>query len=159
MPFPSRRATKRRMNTLETVTVRQSGDVAKTSDTTLANLTGLTQVVEPGVYYYEVRLQTTANASGGVKAGFKLNGGATLTSIQNTGVTMTASAVATARTTTATDQASLVASTTAAVYTLLEGTVVVATGGSLQVQGAQNASNASATTFLTGSTFTLQRIG
>lgn len=157
MPY-TRRANKRRIEKLETMVVRQSADVAKTSNTTLADLTGLTQDVVPGTYRYRVQLQTTANASGGVKAGFKFNGGATLTSIQNSGKTFTAAAVAVARTTTATDQASLVASTTAAVETTLEGTLVVATGGSLQVQGAQNASNASATTFLTGSTFALQRL-
>jgi hypothetical protein len=141
-----------------TKTVRQSADVVATENTTLANLTGLVFDVIPGTYNYRVVLQTTANASGGVKAGFKLTG-TVLGSIQNTATTFAAAANTAARTTTATDEASLVASTTAAIKSVIEGTFVVTTGGTVQVRGAQNASNASATTFHVGSTFELTRVG
>lgn len=147
----------RRFENLEQ-TVRQSADVVFTSNATLAALTGLVVNVDPGTYVYEARLQTTANASGGTKAAFKFTD-TVLGSLQNTALTASAAANTGTRTTTATDQASLVASTAANVVVVLSGTFVVTTGGSIQLQGAQNASNASATTFHAGSTFKVMKIG
>lgn len=155
----TRRPVKSRLDTLETQTKRLTADVAFTSSTTLANLGELFADVVPGVYKVNIALQTTANASGGAKTAFKFNNSATLTSIQVTAKTYAAAAVAVARAVTETDQASLSASTSAALAVEIEGTLVVATGGRLNLQGAQNASNGSATTFLIGSTLTLTRIG
>ncbi len=148
----------RRLKALETATVLSSADLAKTSDTTLANVAGLVQAVTPGTYAYKICLQVTANASGGTKAAIKQNDSATLTSIKNVTSAYAAAAVAVTQSTTATDAASLVAATAAHLLVVMEGTLVVATGGTLQVQAAQNASNASATTVLAGSTFTLTKI-
>lgn len=136
---------------------RQSADVTATSNTTLANLTGLVHTVEVGTYRYRVHLQTLATANGGVKAGFKLTG-TVLGSIQNTSTAKSAAAIACARTTTATDQASLVAATAAYLQVVLEGTFVVTTAGTIQLQGAQNASHNDTTTFYAGSTFELTKI-
>lgn len=136
---------------------RQSANVTATSSTTLANLTGLSHTVVAGTYRYRVHLQTLATGNGGTKAAFKLTT-TVLTSIQNTSQAITASAIAAARTTTTTDQASLQASTAANLQVILEGTIVVGTGGTIQVQGAQNASHEDTTTFYQGSTFELARI-
>jgi hypothetical protein len=137
--------------------VRQSADVTKTESATLSNLTGLVHTVVPGTYRYRVVLQTTSTANGGTKVAFKYTTAA-LTSLQNQSLTATASANASTRVTTATDQASLVAATAANLLVILEGTMVVSTGGTVQVQGAQNASHADTTTYLTGSTFEITRI-
>lgn len=156
------RPVRRRISTLESVVddnrvVRQSEDVAFTSNTTLANLTGLVLDVVPGVYKYRAHVQSLSTANGGTKLGFRL-GGAVLSGIQNTSRAFTASAVATARTTTATDQASLQAATAANLQVILEGTFVVTTGGTVQLQGAQNASHADTTTFYAGSSLQLTKI-
>ncbi len=140
-------------------TVRQSADVTATSNTTLANLTGLTLNVAAGTYKYRAVIQCLATGNGGTKVAFKQNDGATLTSIQNVSLAFTTSAVAQSRVTTTTDQASLVAATVAHTELVLEGTVVVATAGSLYLQGAQNASHSDTTTFYTGSTLQMTRIG
>lgn len=136
---------------------RQSADVTATENTTLANLTGLVHTVVPGTYRYRAHVQCNATGNGGTKLGFKLTT-TVLTSIQNTSLTSTATANAAARTTTATDQASLVAATSANLQVILEGTIVVGTGGTIQLQGAQNASHADTTTYYTGSTFEITRI-
>lgn len=156
MPY-TRRSSKRRIEKLEKCIVRQTADITKNANTTLADLTGLIHDIVPGTYKYRVHLQMSAGASGGVKAAFKYTG-VTLTSIQNMAQTTTASATTAARTTTATDEASLVASTSAVVEVTLEGTFVASVGGSIQVRGAQNASNGTDTIFYTGSTFELQRV-
>lgn len=136
---------------------RQTADVVVDESATLTNLTGLVHTVVPGTYVYRAHLQTLATGNGGTKVAFKLTD-TVLTSIQNTSLTSTASANAAARTTTATDQASLVAATSANLRVILEGTIVVGTGGTIQLQGAQNASHVDETTFYTGSTFELTRI-
>lgn len=138
--------------------VRQSADVTATTNVTLANLTGLVQTVVAGTYEYNISLQTLATANGGVKAAFKLTS-TVLTSLQNISRSFVAAgSPATARTTTTTDQASLVAATAAYTQVDLKGTIVVGTGGTIQLQGAQNASHSDTTTFYTGSTFELTRI-
>jgi len=150
---------RRRISVIEGATKRLGSDVAFTSNATLANLTGLSHVVERGkTYRYRVFADVSANASGGTKMAFKLNDGLTLTSLQNVSRAFTASAVAVARTTTATDQASLVAATAAHALVVLEGTFVVNAGGTIQLQGAQNASFGTATSFLTGTSFEVSEI-
>jgi len=140
--------------------VKQSATLSFTSgDTgaTLTNLTGLVQTVVPGTYKFKVFLPGVATANSGMKVGFKLTT-TVLTSIEATGKAATASALVVQHTTTATDQASLVASTTAALLAEVEGTMVVGTGGTIQVQGAQNASHGDTTSFYLGGYFELVRI-
>lgn len=137
---------------------RIATDVAFTSNATLADLGALSHDVVPGTYAYRVVLQTTATANGGTKVAFKQGGGATLTSLQNQSLTATATANASTRVTSTTDAASLVAATAANLLVILEGTMVVATAGTITVQGAQNASHGDTTTYHVGSTFKLERI-
>lgn len=141
----------------KTKVARQSADVTATTSTTLANLTGLVHTVNVGTYRYRAHLQCLSTANGGTKVGFKFTN-TTLTSIQNNSRAFTATGVACARTTTATDQASLQASTAANTQIALEGTIVVSAAGTIQLQGAQNASHADTTTFYTGSTFELTQV-
>lgn len=130
-----------------------SGDTG----TTLTNLTGMVLTVIPATYKYRVCLPGVATANSGIKAAFKLTT-TVLTSIEATGLAYTASGVAVQHTTTTTDQTSQIASTTAAIYTVLEGSMVVGTGGTIQIQAAQNASHADTTSVYAGATFELTRI-
>lgn len=130
-----------------------SGDTG----TTLTNLTGLVQTVVPGTYKYRVFLPGVSTANSGMKVAFKLTT-TVLTSIENLGKLFTASAVAVQHSTTTTDQTSYAAGTAANILVELEGTMVVGTGGTIQIQGAQNASHADTTTFYLGGTFELVRI-
>jgi len=128
-----------------------------TTGTTLTNITGLVLTVIPATYKYRVCLPGTATANSGIKAAFKLTT-TVLTSIEATGQAFTASGVAVQHTTTTTDQTAQIASTTAAIYTILEGSMVVGTGGTIQIQAAQNASHADTTSVYAGATFELTRI-
>lgn len=122
------------------------------SNTTLANVVGMvTDTLDIGTYRFRIHLATTAGASGGLKVGLKFGTASMLTSIESLSSSFTASAVATTHSTTATDAASLVASTSAVIRSVIEGTLVVAIPGTLQLQAAQNASNATTTSVYVGS--------
>lgn len=132
---------------------------SQSSSTTLANVVGMvTDTLEVGTYRFYVNLATTAGASGGIKTAFKFGTASMLTSIVCSTTVKTASAVATSTVTTATDAASLAASTTAAVNVVMEGTLVVAAAGTLQLQAAQNVSDATATTIAVGSYMEFRKI-
>jgi len=140
--------------------VRQSAQFDATSGTTgttLTNLTGLVQTVVPGTYKYRVCLPGVATANSGIKAAFKLTT-TVLTSIEAIGQAFTASGAVTQHTTTTTDQTAQIGSTTAAIFTVLDGSMVVGTGGTIQIQAAQNASHADTTSIYAGATFSLSRI-
>lgn len=134
---------------------RQSADVTATTNVTLANLTGLVATLAVGTYKFRVALQCLSTANGGTKIAFVYS---TPTSIQCEAKAFTASAVAVTRFTTTTSAASIVAATVANICIELEGTIVVATAGTIQVQGAQNASHSDTTTFYTGSTLEIYQI-
>lgn len=134
---------------------RQTADVTATTNTTLADLTGLSATLAVGTYKFRVALQCLSTANGGTKVAFTY---ATPTSIQCEAKAFTASAVAVTRFTTTTSAASIVAATAANICIELEGTIVVATAGTMQVQGAQNASHSDTTTFYTGSTLQVYQI-
>ena len=135
--------------------LRQSADVTATESTTLANLTGLVATLAVGTYKFRVALQCLSTGNGGTKVAFVY---ATPTSIQCEAKAFTASAVAVTRFTTTTSAASIVAATTANICIELEGTIVVATAGTIQVQGAQNASHTDTTTFYAGSTLEIYQV-
>lgn len=133
-----------------------------TSSTTLINVTGMTTdliSLTAGTYKFDVKLSGTAGASGGWKLGFKQNNGLTLTSIESNAKGYTASAVAVQHSTTATDAASLFAQTAAVIACDITGTMVIATGGTIQLQFAQNASDGTACSIYLGSRMEFTRIG
>jgi len=140
-----------------TQTVRQSADVVKDDGAAAGALTGLVHTLQVGTYKYKVMIQCLSTANGGAKITFALTT-AVLTSIQNVARAFTASAVACARSTTATTGATLYGATAAITQIELEGTMVVGTAGTIQLQGEQNASHADESTFYTGSTFEIYRI-
>ena len=125
---------------------------ALTSTTTLAAITGLSvPVAASGTYYCSANLPITANASGGVQVAFAGANSMTATSANYTALTSTTT-VNNAATNTTTFGNAVGGYTGAATNVALQGTVVVNAGGNLIVEGAQNASNGSATTFLANST-------
>jgi hypothetical protein len=126
----------------------------KTSDTTLANVTGLTRNVEAGrTYGFEAVLYTTSNVAGGVKAA--IAGTATATSVIYEAVTEDGGTIgAQSRTTTLGSAVGAVTTVTAAKITIT-GTIVVNAAGTLTVQFAQNAINIAASSVLINSTFRL----
>lgn len=133
---------------------------SQTSSTTLNNVVGLlTDTLQPGVYNVDINLITTAGASGGIKVALKWG---TASMITATGFAVQAnSAAATANTTftTSTDAASILAGTAAYVSVKIKGTITVALAGTLQLQAAQNVSDATATTVAIGSTMEITPIG
>jgi hypothetical protein len=123
------------------------------SDTTLNDITGLSYtVVSGGVYRFSAFLFITNDAAGGTRVA--ISGTATATSIRYRaeflGATYKMSAA------TALNEAK---GETAAHHALrIEGYINVKAGGTLTVQAAQNVSNATATTVLTGSWFEVEDI-
>lgn len=127
--------------------------LSATSNTTLATVTGLSiPLLAAQTYSCFGHLTGTAGASGGLKVALVASGGLTATSItatahdwngltQNTNTTVSALA------------SNIVAST--AIYTDVDFTaeIVVNAAGTINVQAAQNVSNATATTVNVGSTF------
>ena len=135
--------------------------VTGTTGTTLTNVVGMTTdllSMVPGTYRFRIHLSTVATVNCGLKVGLKQNNGLTLTSMESVAKGFTASAVAVQHVTSATDAASLFASTTAVLECVIEGTFVVATSGSLQLQAAQNAAHADTTSVYTGSYMEITRV-
>ncbi len=134
---------------------RIATDVAITSNNTPANLTGLTaNVAAGGTYTFEAYLYTTSNASGGVQVA--IGGTATATAITyDTFITNAGSVTQGTRQAALAGAVGVTAVTVANVY--ITGTITVNAAGTLTVQGAQNASNAAASTFLRGSSFRVEQ--
>lgn len=139
--------------------------VTGTTGATLTNVIGMATDTNPReylvageTYKFRIELHGVATANSGLKIGLKQNNGCTLTSIESIAKGFTASAVAVQHSTTATDAASLFASTSAVIACTIEGTLVVATGGTLQLQAAQNAAHADTTSVYAGSYMTFERV-
>lgn len=108
-----------------------------TTSTTLANVTGLSISVVPATYTFRAVLYTTSNVAGGVKAA--ISGTCTATSIAYEGLTFSGAAIgAETRATALGTAVGGVTAVTAALMTI-EGTIVVATAGTLTAQFAANA--------------------
>jgi hypothetical protein len=125
---------------------------ALASTTTLTAITGASVALVDGTYNCDGYFPITANASGGVQTAVAASGGlvagsASFTSLNYLGATLEA------QTTSTTLGAALAADTHADTNVYIHGVIVVTTPGNLIVQGAQNASTASATTFLANSSF------
>lgn len=132
--------------------------VTKNANITYANVTGLSQTVVPGTYAFVCKLPSTvASGTGGIKYAFNYTT-TVLTSIEATGRGMTASAIAVQHTTTTTTQTDLFTQAAVVIYTEITGSMVVSTGGTIDLQMAQNTSNASDTVALLGGTMEFVRI-
>ncbi len=126
----------------------------KTSDTTLANVTGLTVTVKAGrTYSFTAILYTTSNVAGGVKAA--IAGTATATAIIYEAETASAGITGAVGTSRATALGTAVGDVTAVTVAkiMITGTITVNAAGTLTVQFAQNASNGTASSVLVGSSF------
>lgn len=133
---------------------RVSTQFDATSNTTLANVTGLTAtLVASRIYRFEATLYTASNIAGGVK--FAIAGTATATNIiyECVVIDSNVNAAQTRATALATAVGGVTAVTVA--YAKITGTITVNAAGTLTVQFAQNASNGSASSVLVGSTFVL----
>jgi hypothetical protein len=129
----------------------------KNADTTLANVTGLSVTVGAGkTYAFTATLYTTSNTSGGVK--FAIAGTATATSVIYEAVVMETTSIAAK--TRASSMAGAVGGVTAVAtaFCRITGTIVVNAGGTLTVQFAQNASHASDSIVVVGSSLIVDRI-
>jgi hypothetical protein len=145
------------INRLTGLSARNSSSFAKTSDTTLANITGLTRNVEAGrTYYFETELSITSVSTGGVK--FAISGTATATSINYEGVLRDGTTISAATRATALDTTVCAVTAVTAATCRIRGVVVVANAGTLTVRFAQNASDGSASTVLVNQALTLAPI-
>jgi hypothetical protein len=136
--------------------VRTAAQFDKTSDTTLANVTGLTHNVLAGKSYrFRVVLHTTSNSSGGVKAA--IAGTATATSVIYEALTIEGTAISAHTRTTTLGTAVGGVTAVAAAQVTIEGTIVVNAAGTLTVQFAQNASNGTASSVLINSSFEIRQ--
>lgn len=110
----------------------------KTSDTTLANIPGLTvNVVSSGIYAYEAHLYVNSGAYGGVKTA--VSGTATASSVVGQYQIWGASSIGSSS---FFGLNSSYGSTSVANFININGIIVVNAAGTLTVQFAQNASNA-----------------
>jgi hypothetical protein len=133
---------------------------SQASSTTLANVIGMaTSTLQPGDYEVDINLIMTSGASGGVKMGLKWGTASMITATAFTVEGRTASVLAVTTFTTSTDAASVIAATTAYINVKVKGRITVALAGTIQLQMAQNASDATATTVALGSTMTFTPIG
>lgn len=129
----------------------------KTSDASLANITGLSSSVRAGkTYTFEAILYTTSNVAGGVQ--FAIAGTATATAIIYEAIVEDGAAVsAHTRATTLSTAVGGITAVTAA-YARITGTITVNAAGTLTVQFAQNTSNINTSSVLVGSTFMLWEV-
>ena len=132
-----------------------AADFSKTSDTTLANVTGLTfTTASGGLYRFKAMLLLSCHASGGAKVA--ISGTNTATKIQ----TLTQLFTTTARASEVNTALDADYGTTAAhVKCEIDGYIDVNEGGTITVQFAQNASYGTASIVLEGSWFEVDKIG
>lgn len=132
--------------------------VTKNANVTYANVTGLSQTVVAGTYRFSCVLPSTvASGTGGIKYAFNYTT-TVLTSIESTAHGYTSAAVAVQHTTTTTTQTDLFTQAAVVILVRIEGTMVVSTGGTIDLQMAQNTSNASDTVALLGGSMEFVRI-
>lgn len=129
---------------------RTSASVTKNTSAAYANVTGLSFTVVPGTYTFDCYLPSTvASGTGGIKYAFNYTT-TILSAIQATGIGATSSAMAVQQTTTTTTQTDIFTQAAVVINTIIKGTMVVTTGGTVDVQMAQNTSDASNTIALIG---------
>lgn len=129
---------------------RTSASVTKNASAAYGNVTGLSFTVVPGTYTFDLYLPSTvASGTGGIKYAFNYTT-TVLSSIQATGTGSTSAATATQQTTTTTTQTDIFTQAAVVINTRIMGTMVVTTGGTIDVQMAQNTSDGSNTVALIG---------
>jgi hypothetical protein len=136
--------------------VRTTATFSKTSDVTLANITGLSVTLEAGKnYLIEAQIPVSASASGGSKCA--LGGTVTAGLIIYDGILYAHDVIHQER---ATALGGAVAATTAAStpITLIHGFISVSVGGTLTVQFAQNASHATPSVVQIGASLCVKNI-
>lgn len=131
--------------------------VTGTTGSTLTNVTGLVLPVVAGSYEIDIDLGTVATSNCGLKVGLKFGTASMLTSIEYQAMLGAAASIVVSRGTTATDAASIIASTTAILNARIRGSMIVASAGTLQLQAAQNAAHADTTSVFVGSTMKFTR--
>jgi hypothetical protein len=133
---------------------RVSTQFDATSNTTLANVTGLTSSLAAGkIYRFNAVLFTTSNIAGGIKTA--IAGTATATSIIYESVVVQSGVMIVPGTTRAAALATTTGDVTAVTVARINitGLIVCNAAGTLTVQFAQNASNGTASSVLVGSNF------
>lgn len=126
----------------------------KTSDTTLANVTGLTRNVKAGsTIKFRAVLETTSNVAGGVKV--TVGGTATATSIVFSTLIFDGGMLAAQGRATALGGAGTGITAVTAATIVIEGIIVVNAAGTLTIQFAQNTSNGAASSVLVNSSFVI----
>lgn len=129
---------------------RTSASVTKNASAAYANVTGLSFTVVPGTYAFRAFLPSTvASGTGGIKYSFNYTT-AVLSAIESTARGFTSAAVAVQHTTTTTTQTDLFTQAAVVIFVEIVGTMVVTTGGTVDIQMAQNTSNGSDTIALIG---------
>jgi len=144
---------------IASLTYRVSTQFDKTSDTTLANVTGLSAEVEAGkTYKFSATLYTTSNVAGGVKCA--VSGTATATAIIYEAKVLETGVLKVPGTTRATALDTAVGDITAVTVATVhvDGLITVNAAGTLTVQFAQNASNGTASSVLVGSNFSVMEV-
>lgn len=132
--------------------------LTKNGSASYSNIGLSATLVAGAIYKFRLVLPSTvANGTGGIKYCFKYTT-ATLTSLEATAKGTTASAIATQHTTSTTDQADLFSQAAVVIFTEVDGVMEVNAGGTVNVQMAQNTSNASDTISLSGSSLEFVRI-
>lgn len=128
-----------------------------TSNTAYAILTGLSVTLTAGgTYNVRAHLNGSAGASGGIKV--ETSGAATYSSANFTMWNYNGSTINAVTNVTSTSNAVLMAQSAAFTDLVLEGGIVVATGGSFQLWAAQNASSTTALTVSSQSSMTVSRV-
>jgi hypothetical protein len=137
---------------------RVSSTFSKTSDTTLAAITGLSATLTAGkTYYFDIMLYTTSGALGGIKV--DLNGGtATATSLIGEALLIDSTAIKAQTRFSALNTALCAFTSTTAANCHITGTITVNAGGTFKPEFAQNASNGTASTVAIGSIMIVNQI-
>ncbi len=140
------------------VDVKKSSATVAPATTALIDVTGLTgqALVAGATYRFRAVLPGLADGTSGQKYAFTYTT-ATLTSIEATGIGYTASAVAVQHTTTTTNSTLLFDQAAAVVMVILEGTMVVNTGGTVSLQTGTHTGTTAGATYV-GSTMEFVRI-
>lgn len=130
----------------------------KATNTTLATAIGLSVALVAGkTYFIKGWLSTTAGATGGLKIALIASGGLTATIARFQAFAWNGT-TAVANTTVTALASNIVANTAVITDVYIEGSIVVNAAGTINVQMAQNASDAATSSIFTGSTFSAVRI-
>lgn len=136
--------------------VASTATTTSTNTTTLATITGLTVNLTAGAtYVVNASIPVSTNATAGAKVALTGTASLTASSVNYTGTLFTASAVALAQ---ETALGSAAGSTANVILAQLAGVIIVATAGTLALQGAQNVATTGVTSFLPQAFLSVSRV-